>query len=168
MIERRQHSEDLFLAPLLEAALLLVIGVAGWASHQPLIFASLGPTAYELIETADRPSAKPYNIIAGNLIALLSALAALLITRAWFVAPVSASGVPLQRVWAAGLAALLTVFGTLVAKATQPAALSTTLLVSLGILQTIHDCVIIFAAILLLTAIGEPIRRWRERKRRTG
>jgi CBS-domain-containing membrane protein len=167
MTQRQPQGKDLVLAPLLEAALLVVLGLASWASHQPLIFASLGPTAYELIETPERRSAKPYNIIMGNLIALLSAFAALWITGAWFVAPLSAGSVPLQRVWAAVLAALLTVFLTLLARATQPAALSTTLLVSLGILQKPREGAIIFISILLITALGEPIRRWRERDRHT-
>jgi len=167
MTQPQQQRIDLVLAPLLEAALLAVLGLAGWATHQPLIFASLGPTAYELIETPERRSAKPYNIIMGNLIALLSAFAALWITGAWFAAPVSANGVPLQRVWAAVLAALITVLLTLLAKATQPAALSTTLLVALGILQEPRDGAIIFISILLITAFGEPLRRWRERNRHT-
>jgi CBS-domain-containing membrane protein len=83
MTQRQQQRKDLVLAPLLEAALLVVLGLAGCASHQPLIFASLGPTAYELIETPERRSARPYNIIMGNLIALLSAFAALWIIGTW-------------------------------------------------------------------------------------
>jgi hypothetical protein len=55
----------------------------------------------------------------------------------------------------------LTVFFTLLARATQPAALSTTLLVALGIMQSWHDGVMILAGVLLITAMGEPIRRYR-------
>jgi CBS-domain-containing membrane protein len=152
---------DLFLAPLLEAALIVILAVVGWVSGTPLVFASLGPTAYEIVETSDRPSARPYNIIVGNLIAVLAAFAALWMTGAWGAPRVSAHGVPLDRVWAATIAALLTVLCTLLARATQPAALSTTLLIALGIMQTARDGVIIMLAVLLITAIGEPLRRWR-------
>lgn len=34
--------------------------------HEPHFFASLGPTAYELAETPERQSAKPYNVAAGQ------------------------------------------------------------------------------------------------------
>ena len=41
---------DLLWATLGEGGLILVLGAIGWATKQPLIFASLGPTAYELVE----------------------------------------------------------------------------------------------------------------------
>lgn len=153
--------KDVFLAPILEAALIVVLALVGWLSRTPFVFASLGPTAYEIVETSKRPSARPYNIIMGNLIAVVAAFAALWITAAWGVARVSAHGVPLDRVWTATIAAFLTVFGTLLARATQPAALSTTLLIATGVMQTARDGIIIMLAVLLITAIGEPLRRWR-------
>jgi len=156
--------KDLIVAPVLEAALILVLSLAGWMSHNPLVCASLGPTAFEIIETPERPSAQPYNILAGNVVGILAAFAALWLTHAWSVPSVSAAGVPLARVWAGTLATMLTVFGTLLIRATQPAALSTSLLVSLGIMQTAKDAVIIIAAVALMTLIGEPIRRLRENK----
>ena len=155
--------KDLFVAPPLEAALILVVALAGWISHNPLVFASLGPTAFEMIETPERPSARPYNIIAGHLIAVLAAFAALWLTHAWGAPIVSSNGVPLQRVWAAVLATILTAFLTLLARAVQPAALATTLLISLGVMQTMRAGVVIMVAVLLMTAIGEPVRRWREK-----
>jgi CBS-domain-containing membrane protein len=148
----------------LEAALILILSLAGWISHNPMVFASLGPTAFEIIETPERPSARPYNIVAGNVVAILAAFAALWLTHAWSVPSVSAAGVPLPRVWAGTLAAMLTVFGTLLIRATQPAALSTSLLVSLGIMQTTKDAGIILSAVVLMTLIGEPVRRLREQK----
>lgn len=156
---------DLFIAPALEAALISVMALAGWITHQPLMFASLGPTAYELVETPERHSARPYNIIVGNLVALVGAFLALGLTHASASPPVSSSGVPFLRVWAAIFAAAFTVFGTLLLKATQPAALSTTLLMSLGVMQTWKDGAIIMVAVLLMTLIGEPVRRLRARGR---
>lgn len=155
--------KDLWIAPALEGLLILVAAAAGWAVQQPLVFASLGPTAYELIETPNRPTARPYNVIVGNLIAVLAAYAGIYSTRAWTVPSVSAHTFPLPRIWAAVVAAVLTVFLTLLAHARQPAALSTTLLISLGIMQTWHDGVVIMAGVLLMTAVGEPVRRLRAR-----
>lgn len=153
--------KELFIAPILEAALILVLALAGWISRTPLVFASLGPTAFEIIETPERPSARPYNILVGNAVALLASFIAVWLTHAWHAPSVSSLGVPLPRVWAGTLAAMLTVFGTLLIRATQPAALSTSLLVSLGVMQTIKDAAIILIAIALMIVIGEPIRRFR-------
>lgn len=152
---------DLIVAPPLEAALILIAALAGWLAHTPLIFASLGPTAFEMIETPDRPTARPYNIVVGNLIAVLAGFAALWLTHAWRVPIVSSSSVPLPRVWAAALAAMLTAFGTLLVRAIQPAALATTLLISLGFMQRWQDGAVIMIAVVAMTAIGEPIRYWR-------
>lgn len=155
--------KDLLVASLLEGTLVMTLALAGWLSHEPIIFASLGPTAFELIETPKRKSARPYNILVGNLIGVFAAFFALWVTRAWWVPAVSISGVPLPRVWAVLVAASLTVLGTLLANATQPAALSTTLIMATGVMQTKSDGLIVMAAVLLMVAIGEPVRRWRVR-----
>lgn len=162
----KQKQLDAVIAPLCEGGLLLVAGFAALATHQPLFFASLGPTAYELVETPERPSARPYNVVVGHLVGVLCGFAALLVTHAWNTPAVSTHSISLARVWAAGLATLLTVLFTILLKATQPAALSTTLMVATGTMQRLEDGPIIMAAILLITALGEPLRRWRIRQRK--
>lgn len=155
-----RHSE-LIVVPLAEAGLLLAISLVAWMLREPLVFTSLGPTAYELIEQPERKSARPYNVIAGHGIAVASGFLALGITHA-ASAPVAGSGdFTLHRVAAILLAVALTVLGTLACKATQPAALSTTLLIALGSMQQRKDAVIILSAVVLLVAIGEPVRRAR-------
>lgn len=153
--------KDLLVAPLGEAFLILVAAMAGWLCREPLIFASLGPTAYELIETPHRRSARPYSVLAGHTIAIGAGFLALFVTRAWWVPPVSASGVPLERVWAAVLAAALTVLFTLLLRASQPASLSTALLIATGLLQQPIDAAVLFGAVLLMVLVGEPLRRLR-------
>jgi hypothetical protein len=59
-----------FWATLGEGGLVLLLAAIGWATKQPLIFASLGPTAYELVEQPQLRSARAYNIIVGHLIGL--------------------------------------------------------------------------------------------------
>lgn len=153
--------KDLMIAPPGEAFLILIVGIAGWLAHQPLIFASLGPTAYELIEMPHRRSAQVYSVLAGHAVGVGAGFLALFATGAWWAHPVSAAGVPLARVWAGVLAAALTVFVNLLIKAGQPAAVSTTLLVSLGYLQRPLDAGIIMAAVVLMLLVGEPLRRVR-------
>lgn len=155
--------KDLVLAPIGEAALLAIVGAVGCFSHQPLIFASLGPTAYELIETPHRRSAKPYSILVGHAAAIAAGFIAIYVTGAAHVAPVSSGGVPAPRIWAAAVAALITVFVTLLLRASQPAAISTALLVSLGMMQRPRDAAVIMIAVLLMVLVGEPVRAYRLR-----
>jgi len=154
---------DLVIAPVGEAFLLLIAALAGWVSHQPLIFASLGPTAYELVEMPHRRSAQPRSVLIGHLVAVVSGFAALFIAGCWQAPPVSTAGVPFPRIWAAVVAAGLTVFINLLLRASQPAALSTALLVALGIMQSPRDAAILMGGVVLMLVFGEPIRLWRLR-----
>lgn len=151
----------MLLAPVCEGALILLAALAAWGTHQPLLFASLGPTAYELIEAPKRRSARAWNVMAGHAIGVLAGFAALWLTHAW-AAPAVGGGAPAwPRVWAAALAAMLTVFGTMLARATQPAAISTSLLVSLGTMQSGRDVLFILGSVVLLVVAARPLRRLR-------
>ncbi len=154
---------DILIAPVCEGALITVMALAAWIAHNPLIFASLGPTAYELVETPERPSARPYNIIAGHLIGILAAFLAVFLAHAGQTPPIGESGISLPRVWAAAIAATLTVLVTLIARATQPAAVATALLIALGNMQQWRDGFFIMGAVLLITVLGTPIRSLRLR-----
>ena len=159
-----KNRADLVWAILGEGGLVLALGAIGWATKQPLIFASLGPTAYELTEQPQMPSARPYNIIVGHLIGLGAGFLAVYLVDAWAAPNVLATGVVSpQRVWATAISAALTAFVCLALKAGQPAALATTLLVSLGAMQTRRDAIAIVVGVLLVTAMGEPLRRLRLR-----
>ncbi len=157
---------DIVLAPLLEAALLLIAAGIGWAVHKPLIFASLGPTAYEMVETPERKSAHPYNVVVGHLVAVLAGFLALWATGAWFSPPFSSGAIQGPRIWAVALAAAVTVVVTLLIRATQPAALSTTLLVALGSMQSWQDGFYLMGGVLLMLLCGEPVRLWRLRMKK--
>lgn len=159
-----KKNHDLLIAPLGEAALLLIAGGAGWLAHQPLLFPSLGPTAYELIETPHRRSARPYCILVGHLTGVAAGFISIYLTGAWHVAPVSSAGVLAPRIWAAVLAALLTVLGNMLLKASQPAAISTTLLIALGTMQRPIDAAVILGAVALMNLVGEPLRALRLRQ----
>src|SRR5512146_2330581 len=141
--------------PITEGALILVIAAVGWAAHQPLVFTSLGPTAYELVEKPRRRSSRVYNILVGHLTGLGSGFAAVALLGAWTAPKVSLAGyVPLERMWASVIAVVLTAAITLLLKAGQPAALSTTLLVALGSMQTRQDALAMVGGFLMIAALG--------------
>ena len=158
MIGSKGFWRSLLLAPLCEGALILLAALAAWGAHQPLLFASLGPTAFELIEAPKRRSARAWNVIAGHLIGVLAGFAALWWTHARTAPPVGGGPPVLARVWAAALAALLTVLGTLLLRATQPAAISTSLLVALGTMQQGRDVLLILGSVVLMTVAAKPLR----------
>src|SRR5579859_283678 len=153
---------ELTTATIGKGALILVMAAAGWATRQPLIFASLGPTAYELVEKPNDQSSKAYNIIVGHLVGLGAGFLAVYLLNAWQEPNVPLTGVvSAARVWTAVLAAVLTTLVTLLLRAGQPAAIATSLLVALGSMQTKRDAVVMIVAVLVITAIGEPVRRVR-------
>ena len=143
---------------------MCAIAAIGYATGQPFIFASLGPTAYELVELPQMRSARAYNIIVGHFVGLAAGFLGLYLLNAWATPHVLSAGiVSVQRLGAVVIAAALTTFGTLLLKAGQPASLATTLLISLGAMQTRHDALVVIAGVLIITAIGEPVRRFRLR-----
>ena len=152
---------SLLLAPVCEGALILLAALAAFWTRQPLLFASLGPTAFELIEAPKRKSARAWNVIAGHAIGVLAGFAALWLTHAWSAPAVGGGASSWPRVWAAALAATMTVFGTLAARATQPAAISTSLLVSLGTTQRGRDVKVNLGSVVLMTVAARPLRRLR-------
>ena len=97
------------------------------------------------------------------MIGVVSGFTALYLTHASHAPGVPGGPIEVSRIVAAALAALFTVFGTLLCRATQPAAVSTSLVVALGAMQVLRDGPIMVAAIVLITVLGEPIRRWRDR-----
>jgi CBS domain-containing membrane protein len=155
--------KDVFIAPLCEAALLFIVAFAGWLTHKPFIFASLGPTAYELIETPERQTARPYNVLVGHLIGVVAGFLGIFVTNAWNAPAIGSGSVSLQRMGASVIAAGLTVFLTLLLRASQPAAVATTLLIALGVLQRGQDAFIIMGSVILILIPGEALRIWRLR-----
>lgn len=153
---------DLFWGTLGEGGLVLILTAIAWITRQPLIFASLGPTAYELVEQPQVRSSRAYNIIVGHLVAIGAGFLALYLLNAWTEPNAMSTGiVSTKRLWAVAIATTFTTFVTLLLKAAQPAALATTLLISLGSMQSHRDALAIGAGVLIITAIGEPMRRFR-------
>jgi CBS-domain-containing membrane protein len=148
---------DHLIAPLLEAWLIFLAAALAWLTHRPLLFASLGPTAFELIETPRRASARPWNVLGGHAVAVAAGFACVALTGAW------GPGMGGRRVLAVTLAAALTVWATLLLRVRQPAALSTALLVATGTMDRPVDAVYILLSVAGLVVVGEPLRRWRAR-----
>jgi HPP family len=153
--------DDLW-APVTGALLIFVVGVLGLVAHRPWIFASLGPTAYLHAENPEHRSSRFYNTVVGHLVALGSGFFALWVLNAWSAPDVMATGhLTMVRVAASTIAIGLTVFLVLGLHASHQPAGATTLLVALGTFQSFDDAIVVIVGVVLIAAIGEPIRRLR-------
>ncbi len=168
--QRRKTVPEAVWAPLSAAALLLVIGLIGLAAHQPLLFPSLGPTAFLQTETPEAPSARPYNVVVGHLVGLLAGFLAVGVFQAASAPSVLATHeLTAPRVWASVLAVALTLLGGLLLRASHPPAAATTLLASLGgFPPTLRSAATVMAGVLIVTLLREVLRRWRLRQKGAG
>ncbi len=154
---------DLVWAPLATAALLAGIGVLGILMDEPMLFPSLGPTAFLQTEDPEVRMARFYNTVVGHLIGLGSGLFAVTVLHAEASSSVLVTGhlVPI-RIVASALAVLLTIALGLLLRASHPPASATTLLVALGAFSpTLRTALIITASVLLIGILGELLRRFR-------
>ncbi|HEX5166544.1 MAG TPA: HPP family protein [Thermomicrobiales bacterium] len=128
-------------------------------SGQPFIFPSLGPTAFLFFYTPLAPPASPRNTIIGHLIGALAGYGSLLIFGLQDVGPALATGVTAERVGAAALSLGLTSGLMVLLKSPHPPAGATTLIISLGILHTLDQIVVLMIAVILLTGQALIINR---------
>ncbi|HEX4783563.1 MAG TPA: HPP family protein [Candidatus Sulfotelmatobacter sp.] len=154
------RGKNLLFASIGEGALILLVGAIALVVRRPLIFASLGPTAYEMVEQPLARSARTYNIIVGHMAGLGAGFLSLWLLGAWHAPKVASAGfITSSRLWAVVLAVVITTAITLALKASQPASLSTSMLVSLGSMQTGLDALAIAIAVVIMAVAGEPVRR---------
>ncbi|HEY2744448.1 MAG TPA: HPP family protein [Polyangia bacterium] len=141
------------------AASIGVMALAAWATRQPLIFPSLGPTAFLMFYSPRSPAACPRNAIAGHFIGVVCGYLALLVFGLRHAPPALAGGITLPWVGAAALSLALT--GALMAalRVPHPPAGATTLIVSLGILPHPVELVTLLAAVVGLLLLGISINR---------
>ncbi|ROP35757.1 HPP family protein [Saccharothrix texasensis] len=128
-----------------------IIGALAALTGQPLLFPSLGPTAYLLFATPTHPAASPRNAVLGHLVGIASGACGLAAFSLW-QAPVDLGHLSWARVGAATLALTLTCGGMAWARVPHPPAGATTLIIALGVLHTPFQLVEILVGVVLLVA----------------
>lgn len=146
------------------AAFMLVNGfltialLAGLAlvTRTPLVFPSLGPTAFLFFFSPTSPAASPRSTLLGHAVGIACGYGALLLTGLEHAGPAMVMGVDLPRVLAAALSLAFTGALMILLAAAHPPAGATTLIISLGIVTRPSDLLVIEVAVALLTlqAIG--------------
>lgn len=142
-------------------ATIALLAVLAMVWGVPLVFPSLGPTAFLLFASPELPSACPRNALCGHAIGILCGYGALWLTGLQHAPSAMLEGVTLARVAAAALSlastgALMILFGVV----HFPAG-ATTLIVSLGIITDPLHLLAIEAAVALIVVQAIAVHRWR-------
>ena len=146
-----------------------LLALLALVTGSPLVFPSLGPTAYLFFFSPSAEASSPRNAILGHAIGLICGYAAFAATAGFGPPFATHRGVHAPRVLAAALSLAAT--GALMAllRVSHPPAGATTLIVALGIISQPKELVVIEIAVVLLTAqafvinrvAGIPYPRWR-------
>jgi len=138
------------------SALLSVSGALAWLTGSPLVFPSLGPSAYLLAVDPSAPTCRPRRVVGGHVVGIAGGLLAYYLLAQGLVVtepfpPLSEPGFRLAT--SAALATGLTTLGMLVTDLRHAPACATTLIVSLGLLPTVREAAGIGFAVIVLVGV---------------
>lgn len=121
------------------------------ASGTPIVFPSLGPTAFLQFAQPLSPGSAPRNTVLGHGIGILCGYLAVLAFGIEHPPAVMDFSGEIHRVLAAGTSLAATCALMVITRTEHPPAAATTLIVSLGIVTSLPHLLAIEAAVLLLT-----------------
>lgn len=149
---------------LVAGVLVAVAGLLAWVFGRPLIFPSLGPTAYVAATATKERPLTAREVLGGHLVGVLAGLAAyhLLANGAVLTTAAPRFGAGQLRLAASGvLAVSLTGGGMVATRTSHPPAAATTLIVALGLLADPVDGLHIMLAVGALFLAHRALWRFR-------
>lgn len=146
--ERQLWAAFMFINGLVSIGLLAGLAML---TRTPMVFPSLGPTAFLFFFTPTLPTASPRNTIYGHIIGIACGYGALWLMGLHHAPPAMVMGVDLPRIGAAALSLAATGAVMILFKAAHPPAGATTLIISLGIITKPQHLAIMLLAVALLT-----------------
>ena len=161
LVQRRLGgTAGLALYGFLNGALSMAI-LAGLALYtgSPMIFPSLGPTAFLLFYTPLAASSSPRNTVYGHVIGAAAGWVSLALFGLLDAPSFLTAGVTASRVGAAALSLGLTSGLMVLTRSAHPPAGATTLIVSLGLLSEPFELAVLIVAVLLLIVQALTINR---------
>lgn len=160
LVERHDSTTVLGLFAFVNGVIAIaILSCAALITGAPLIFPSLGPTAFLLFYTPLLPAASPRNTLIGHGIGAAAGYLSLVVFGLTANAAALVEGVTWSRVGAAALSLGLTSGVMVWARAPHPPAGATTLIVSLGILRRPVDLLVLMLAVALMVVQGFVINR---------
>lgn len=136
-----------------------LMSLAALLTSQPMVFPSLGPTAFLCFFTPTAATASPRNTIIGHAIGVAAGWSSLVAFGLQHTGPALAVGVSWPRVLAAALSLGLTSGLMVLLKAPHPPAGATTLIISLGLLRDLDQLAVLMLAVGLLVCQAIVINR---------
>ncbi|RDZ63542.1 HPP family protein [Haloferax sp. Atlit-12N] len=141
----------------LSAGLLVAaLGGIAWATGEPFVFPSLGPTAFVLAFRRRGGHSRPSRIVGGHAVGAVVGFATYaLVAPGVTLAPSlsAASTDTLRLVASAAVSVAATGWGMVELDVVHPPACATTLIVSLGLLSTPQSVAIIVASVVVLVGV---------------
>ena len=138
---------------------IAVMTAAAMVTGAPLVFPSLGPTAYLLFTDPLAAASAPRNAVLGHLVGVVAGWGSLVAFGLTGADAAAAMSVTAPRVGAAAASLAVTSALMVWLGLPHPPAAATTLIVSLGILSHPSELVVLMLAVALLVVIGWAINR---------
>jgi CBS domain-containing membrane protein len=141
---------------------LMAIALSGlWALavKEPLLFPSLGATAFLIFETPMAEVGSPRNTIIGHAVGIGAGAFSVWIFGLWDHPSVYITGMTAQRLGAMAVAVALTGGVLRVLRSAHPPAGATTIIVASGLLARPHQLLDVMVGVVLLTIAGWIINR---------
>lgn len=145
--------------------LVTVAAVMAWLSGLPMLFPSLGPSAFVMAMFPKSEASNVQRVVGGHAIGTAAGLVAYWLfgaTGSMVVAAEPASVAGLRLAGSGILAMALTVAGMLAADVRHPPACATTLIVALGLLSTPFEGGVILLAVAVMVGTHSGLL-WTER-----
>ena len=147
---------------------IAISGLAAWGFDEPLLFPSLGATAFLIFETPMAEVGTPRNTVIGHAVGILAAALSLAIFGLLDAPSAFEEGVTAARVGAVALSVGLTGGVLRLLRAAHPPAGATTIIVSSGLLSDGDQMLAVVVGVLIVTiagwllnrAMGVPAPRW--------
>jgi CBS-domain-containing membrane protein len=134
-------------------------GLWAWAVKEPLVFPSLGATAFLIFETPMAEVGTPRNTIIGHAVGVAAGALALAVFGLLNAPSVYVSGVSPARIGAIALAVGLTGGVLRLLRAAHPPAGATTIIVASGLLARPRQMLDVLIGVVLLTIAGWVLNR---------
>ncbi|WP_368497699.1 HPP family protein [Herbiconiux sp. A18JL235] len=156
---------DAVVGALLCLIVLAAAGAIGLALKQPWLFPSLGPTVMLFFASPAEKSSRPVNALVGHLVALAVGYAAFVTFGLTGMQSAPVGGLTPAYLAAGATSVAVTTLVLQLIRLPHPPAGATTLIVSLGILSTPPDLLVMTGAVVLVVAAGWALNvargRWR-------
>jgi CBS domain-containing membrane protein len=138
---------------------IAVAGAAAWSFDEPLLFPSLGATAFLIFETPMAEAGSPRNTAIGHAVAIGAAALSLALLGLFDGPSAFEDGVEADRIGAVALSVALTGGVLRVLRAAHPPAGATTMIVSLGLLDEPEQMLSVAVGVLIVTVAGWLLNR---------